>query len=296
MSSDEESGTVKLYKYLKPERIDVLTKCKIRYTQPRAFNDPFELTVPMTRIMEEEEIKHMGDQLIPQQAQDVYERLPDPSRSLTSAQQVQLILKKRRAKRKVDKRVAQQLRLVAPEIRAGIEEALNSNIGILSLTERPDNLLMWAHYAASHEGLAIGFNSEHPYFNAPKSPNDELRHLRQVTYRQSRPKMSMTNFSGIDILLVKSTHWAYEREWRILRALQDADEVIPLLPPLHTVHLFNFPSDAVVEVILGCRMGEAKRKEVIKEIRSIEHFRHVRILQSSPAPLEFRLRFEHISA
>jgi hypothetical protein len=32
-----------LYKYLSPERLDVLRDAKIRYTQPRLFNDPFEL-------------------------------------------------------------------------------------------------------------------------------------------------------------------------------------------------------------------------------------------------------------
>ena len=31
-----------LYKYLSPERIDVLEKLKIRFTQPGDFNDPYE--------------------------------------------------------------------------------------------------------------------------------------------------------------------------------------------------------------------------------------------------------------
>lgn len=32
-----------LYKYLTPDRIDVLQNCMVRYTQPGAFNDPFEV-------------------------------------------------------------------------------------------------------------------------------------------------------------------------------------------------------------------------------------------------------------
>lgn len=31
-------------------------------------------------------------------------------------------------------------------------------IGIISLTEAKDNLLMWAHYANEHKGMVIGFS------------------------------------------------------------------------------------------------------------------------------------------
>lgn len=30
-----------------------------------------------------------------------------------------------------------------------------SRVGVFSLTERPDNELMWAHYSKSHTGLAF---------------------------------------------------------------------------------------------------------------------------------------------
>ena len=36
---------------------------------------------------------------------------------------------------------------------------LNPQIGILSLTEVPNNTLMWSRYAASHTGLAVGFGT-----------------------------------------------------------------------------------------------------------------------------------------
>ncbi|WP_321413254.1 hypothetical protein [uncultured Desulfobacter sp.] len=35
-----------LYKYLPPERIDVLSNLRIRFSQPRSLNDPFE-TAPL---------------------------------------------------------------------------------------------------------------------------------------------------------------------------------------------------------------------------------------------------------
>jgi hypothetical protein len=34
---------VSLYKYLVPERFDVLRNAKVRFSQPMALNDPFEM-------------------------------------------------------------------------------------------------------------------------------------------------------------------------------------------------------------------------------------------------------------
>src|SRR5262249_27556412 len=45
-------------------------------------------------------------------------------------------------------------------------------LGILSLSERWDSLLMWSHYADSHRGLAIGLRTDHGFF--------QKRDLRQI--------------------------------------------------------------------------------------------------------------------
>lgn len=34
-------------------------------------------------------------------------------------------------------------------------DRMNDLIGLLCLTEKPDNLLMWAHYADSHAGFVV---------------------------------------------------------------------------------------------------------------------------------------------
>jgi hypothetical protein len=39
-------------------------------------------------------------------------------------------------------------------------------LGILCLTETPDNHLMWVHYAAGHAGFVVGFRTTAAY--APK--------------------------------------------------------------------------------------------------------------------------------
>ena len=38
-------------------------------------------------------------------------------------------------------------------------------LGVLSLSEDPLSLLMWAHYAERHEGLVLGLTTDHGFFN-----------------------------------------------------------------------------------------------------------------------------------
>lgn len=53
----------------------------------------------------------------------------------------------------------------APELLGGLTSAISKglytgfdeNIGVLSLSEKCDDLLMWAHYAQNHKGLVVGF-------------------------------------------------------------------------------------------------------------------------------------------
>jgi hypothetical protein len=44
-----------------------------------------------------------------------------------------------------------------------IDRHLNT-LGILSLSEVPDDLLMWTHYAANHSGFVLEFDDKHHWF------------------------------------------------------------------------------------------------------------------------------------
>lgn len=55
-------------------------------------------------------------------------------------------------------------------------EVSNRVIGILSLTSKNDNLLMWVHYANSHKGFVVEFNIENVFFNQTVRAGEILRH------------------------------------------------------------------------------------------------------------------------
>jgi len=134
-----------------------------------------------------------------------------------------------------------------------------ANVGVFSLSEVPDNQLMWAHYASSHQGLAIGFRAEH----GNKLASEE--HTIPVTYSDDKPvfdegflsQISMSGQPGSDMqsnlriafadktfraaFSTKPVIWLYEREWRYV---EEASGLFPWPGPMTTVIFgLNMPRD-----------------------------------------------------
>lgn len=275
---------MKLYKYLSPNRIGVLTGCRIRYTQPGAFNDPFEAKPHITTIAESDEAERRVDEILLEETQNMYDKLPAEAKSRVPYDVVKDLAIQRRESLRGD--FGRMVKDATPLLRRIIDEKFNELIGILTLSEKPDNILMWSHYAASHEGFVLGFDSANEYFDQRMSSSDEFRHLRKVEYRPQRPNAPLTALDGVDVFLVKSKEWEYEQEWRIMRPFTDTVETISAEP--FPIHLFEYPPSALVEVILGARMREPHRAALLDAIRK-KHFAHVEILQALPDDKEFKI-------
>lgn len=107
------------------------------------------------------------------------------------------------------------------KIKANIESCFHPNIGFLSLTEKRDDVLMWSHYADSHTGICLEFNTS--IFDS------EL--LKEVTYgtelycvqcqvddKEEGVIVPVDNDEYlIGICNTKNSAWAYEKEWRDVR-------------------------------------------------------------------------------
>ncbi|QKE63986.1 DUF2971 domain-containing protein [Aquipseudomonas campi] len=109
--------------------------------------------------------------------------------------------------------VQRVFRLRTPD---AVSEEWREKIGILCLTEDPLNILMWSHYAQNHTGICIGFDTgELPFSSA-----------MQINYREERPKAEFDSDALIEhVLLTKSQHWKYEKEWRVLKRTIETDEL-----------------------------------------------------------------------
>lgn len=276
-----------LYKYLAPDRIDILENYHIRFTQAAAFNDPFEIKPHINSIAPEDELRRQLREMLPERLRQEYLKLPLYQRAMLSYEQFLAF-----ADMQMKSAMPQALSLaktLTPIGQTGIA-MLADQLGILSLTETPDNLLMWAHYAASHEGFVIGVDERHSYFNCAKGSGDDLRQLSKVKCVGKRPSLPMTQLTVDDVLLTKSSQWAYENEWRIVRPLLEADKVIEASP--HPIHLFSFPPEIIRTIILGYRMTAGTKAKIIQAISDKERYPDIEVLQATQDEQEYKVNFQ----
>lgn len=135
---------------------------------------------------------------------------------------------------------------------------------------------MWAHYTASHTGLALGFDEQHPFFNRRRTENDEFYFVRKVRYSDD-PPVSLANIDGDALLITKGTRWSYESEWRMLVPLRDATRSVVVGGD--TVHLFAFPPNALRCIILGVN-ATLDTEAGIKALLRRPELRHIRLTRA----------------
>jgi hypothetical protein len=173
---------------------------------------------------------------------------------------------------------------------ADAETALKiRNSVVLSFSANPTSLLMWAHYAAGHTGLAIGFDSSGSIL-AEASPH---RLFQRVTYSPDRPsKPTAMQLSDDEVWLTKSTEWEYEEEWRIIDSHLSATEDRPADPDGNRWR-FRIRPESVQCVILGCRAEHRLLLDVVTILRSPDYL-HVRLFQAESDDRHYRLNLEEI--
>lgn len=156
---------------------------------------------------------------------------------------------------------------------------------VFCLTEKKDNLLMWAHYADNHTGIVVKFRDV-PEKDSP------IKLAKKITYSHNIPKISIAKIAtnGITIqelqdiyTFTKSTHWEYEKEWRIVGGLRDTSKTHEILP---------FAKEEVADVYLGCRINSGNKQKILEIIKT--KYPWAGIYQAHKDTKEFKLVFEKI--
>jgi hypothetical protein len=124
-----------------------------------------------------------------------------------------------------------------------------------------DDPLLWAHYADSHRGVAIGFNSAalEAYFSEIQKI---IVKFRPLDYTRSRmiltPAVLFDDNRRIEAFVqmcfTKSDVWRYENEFRLLLSL---NHFSPTIVNGHPIFLVPIPAATITEVILGVNCSEA---------------------------------------
>ena len=207
----------KLFKYCEPARVDVIANARIRYSPLGAFNDPFEGRPETRSVASENEMLELVHSSFETELRKLHAGWTE-----TIRQQVPLRLVLAAAKSGIDANPAHwigKFNEQLPSVTRVMHNKFDDHLGALCLSEVPDSLLMWSHYASSHAGFVLEFDSRNDHFHRQESDEDELRHLRRIQYRDARPSAALSDLDPVEMFLVKSVHWAYEREWRMLHAL-----------------------------------------------------------------------------
>lgn len=88
------------------------------------------------------------------------------------------------------------------------------------LSEIPDSILMWSHYANQHQGFCIGYDTSEIEENIKKQ-------LFPVFYHETFFPLINVDISDKKLnLLIKYKDWRYEREWRLI----SDEKFLPLKP------------------------------------------------------------------
>lgn len=280
-----------LYKYLPPDRIDVLSKLKIRFTQFGAMNDPFEVSVNIDRISEQTNIYELTKKDFKSLIEEGYDKYPVVHSIISKEDFINLALP---LEGYLKPYVIENMNNVIELLPDVLKSKLNIGMGALSLSEKCNHQLMWSHYSENHMGFAIGFNSEHTFFNQRISINDELRHIRKVIYVDRRPQINLMNPNGVEIFTIKHTNWEYESEWRMILPFSDASEIIH--NNKYPIYLFDVPASSISSIILGSKMEDSHKEEIKSILKSDTIYSHIELFDSTLDKESFRININRIKA
>ncbi|WP_431217068.1 DUF2971 domain-containing protein [Puia sp. P3] len=156
------------------------------------------------------------------------------------------------------------------EFEKWVLETMSKQFGVVCLCRKPDNFLLWSHYANSHAGICVGFD-KYKLFEDAKC---QFAHMQ---YQEQLPLLSLFDdvFTHFKKLIgTKSLVWEYEEEYRLTRA--EFSRVKAYLRP-----------ETVVEVTLGCKMPERERFEMVEFVAA--NLPHARVYEMVKSKTAFRI-------
>lgn len=203
----------------------------IRFTQPKAFNDPFEL-IPEVYLNYE-----------------VNGFLLDVSSPKREAEPARL---------SDDFKSENCNDIVAREVLS----KLNEMIGILCLSRNPNSLLMWSHYADEYKGVVVEFDETHEFFTGlfPVSYENNRPKIDFHLLQDSAGHIRLSE------LCYKPEEWEYENEVRVACNL-DSCKPSGCFNGFD-VYVMDIPLECIKKITMGERMPIEHQKYILDKINN----------------------------
>ena len=226
-----------IYKYVGISGLKRILSGSIRFTQPGAFNDPFELLPELVIHKDHKEVK------------------TDISFD---------ILSKRRTPPIGDVMHVGDDYISSDLTSRNIVKELNNSIGILCLSKANNSILMWSHYADQYTGVVVGFNARNDFFTGQI----------EVEYCGQRPRKEFNSYLSSPILLAelctKSTDWRYEQEVRVVRTLNDCENTGEVDSRGFQIFSKKLPQECIKMITFGERTSIADQREIYSLVKGTE--------------------------
>jgi hypothetical protein len=179
-------------------------------------------------------------------------------------------------------------RLLMAHVQQAHNERMESACFVFCTCAIHDDPILSAHYADSHKGLCIGFDSQtHPFGGAcaidyseeyPTTPFPRVPGEEDSLFRKSA--------------LSKSLHWKYENEFRLCSLRMGENPTWHLDLSWPSAQLAAVNPRTINRVYLGARMPEPRRDELVAFCRRVRP--DIRLYAGSPNSERYELNFTEL--
>jgi len=230
--------------------VRTFTHCELYFAAPSLFNDPFDCCPPFSTTYTESDLLYY------------YRKKNIPSEcSETTRMELEAKLREFVYSKLNDEHFKSEMADHFMKICRDVNRAL----GVLCLSEVPDDILMWSHYADGHRGIVLQFDKSRLERAFSKC------WCEKVDYNNNILTLEEINSASPDaekfarlVLLKKEDRWKYENEWRII--------IDPSLNK-HIPHcrIDRFPKEALTGVIFGAEMSPEDKYAVQMWLKENNH-------------------------
>lgn len=153
---------------------------------------------------------------------------------------------------------------------------LNRRMGVFSVSQKKDDILMWGHYSNSHRGFCVGFDT------AELLKTEGVDYIGKVEYYPEFPVIipnGNIEYQFVKQIFSKWDKWEYENEFRLTKNHIDNRKI-------------KIPKAAFREIILGFQMSQKERLKVIKLAR--KKFPDILIFEAMPHEEKFLIEIKEV--
>ncbi len=239
-----------------------MARGSLKFTPLDELNDPSELTPVMDRAAVRKSLEALRihgltkDQFRWLRCQDAILSLLAPQEKVLDAPRTL-----EEANRMLSISVYDNLDYMERKLFATIE-LIRAKIGILSLSERCDSLPMWAHYAELAKGFVVIFDELAKVFKGDDTGS--LNVTKPVDYAEEFLGMTFDPSTQDRLFFSKLKDWSYEREWRVVTALEACRRSLD-----GKIYLRDVAPSPVTGVICGWRVSEKDRSLLLADIEQV---------------------------